>query len=693
MFLSGDKLENGHYTVVKELGQGGMGVVYHCHDEFLQRDVALKMLLPELMTNQHTVDVFHQEARLAAQLEHPNIVTIFDIGKEERRHKIHHYIAMEYLPGGNLAGRIARREVSIEHTLNWMKQLANGLQFAHKKGVVHQDIKADNIFITLEGDLKIGDFGLARLLAGRAKTRSSHGMGTPAYMSPELCKGEPQDNRSDVYSMGVLYYEMATGDLPFKARGMVEMAVKHSTAPIPSSRKANPQVPEVLDKVIQKMMAKAPDDRYQSMAEVLTILDELIFELRVARLGLGPRVKAQPKAAESGFFSQPSQHAPQPGNVQASKTPGAETQLPKPVGHQVPVEPPVAEVAESIEVEVPPPAPLEKPARGKDFELLWSFRTQGPIGWMATPILSQDNNLLYTTSSDGRVYALDRNSGNGVWIFEAGGPFLSGPVLKANKLLVGCANGSLYALHPVEGRVLWRYPIQSALIATPCVVQDSLIVTTAAGKVLSLDVHQGLLNWQYQCDGPIVSSPQCSGNVVVVTSKSGSILALALNNGVLKWKYVTQGAIIASPAVSSDSVYVGGQDGSFYALDMEAGKLIWYYATDKPIISRGVIAFTSVLFCGQDRWLYCCEKYDGRLMWKSAVRGRVTAGLSTSGNTVQVVSREGLIQAFNSRSGELKWQLETGRRLEAPPLVTHESLYVGTVEGELMACSLLGRDT
>src|SRR3990167_8621118 len=124
MFSSGDKLENGHYTIIKELGQGGMGVVYHCHDEFLQRDVAIKMLLPELMANQDTVETFHQEARLAAQLEHPNIVTIYDIGQQEYKGKVQHYMAMEYLPGGNLAGRITKQELSLEHKLNWLKQLA-----------------------------------------------------------------------------------------------------------------------------------------------------------------------------------------------------------------------------------------------------------------------------------------------------------------------------------------------------------------------------------------------------------------------------------------------------------------------------------------------------------------------------------------------------------------------------------------
>ncbi|HEY9788413.1 MAG TPA: serine/threonine-protein kinase, partial [Candidatus Obscuribacterales bacterium] len=198
IFSKGEKLEGGHYTVIKEVGVGGMGVVYHCRDELLLRDVAIKMLLPELLADKKNVEVFRQEARLAAQLEHPNIVTIYDIGAEQRQNKQHHFVVMEYLEGGNLAARIADGPLPLEHCLNWMKQLASGLYFAHKRGVIHQDIKADNIFITNEGDLKIGDFGLARLMVGRVhQSASTKGMGTPAYMSPELCRGDPQDQRSD----------------------------------------------------------------------------------------------------------------------------------------------------------------------------------------------------------------------------------------------------------------------------------------------------------------------------------------------------------------------------------------------------------------------------------------------------------------------------------------------------------------
>lgn len=292
IFARGDKLEDGHYTVLEEIGVGGMGVVYHCRDELLLRDVAIKMLLPSLMADKKNLEVFKEEARLAAQLEHPNIVTVYDIGVESRNGRDHHFVAMEYLPGGNLANRVTQGALPLEHALNWMKQLSSGLSFAHKRGVIHQDIKADNIFITNEGDLKIGDFGLARLLVGRVYLNSAtKGMGTPAYMSPELCRGDQQDHRSDIYSMGILFFEMCTGQLPYRAQGMIEMAMKHTSAPVPSAKRLNPQVPDILDKVIKRMMAKTPDERYRSMADVLGIIDDLIFELRLVRMGFAGRLE------------------------------------------------------------------------------------------------------------------------------------------------------------------------------------------------------------------------------------------------------------------------------------------------------------------------------------------------------------------------------------------------------------------
>jgi serine/threonine protein kinase/outer membrane protein assembly factor BamB len=729
MFSVGDKLDSGHYTVIKELGQGGMGVVFHCH---VQRDVAIKMLLPELMQNQGNVEVFHQEARLAAQLEHPNIVTVFGIGKEERKNKTRHYIAMEYLPGGTLSNRIAK-ELSIEHSLNWMKQLANGLSFAHKKGVVHQDIKSDNIFITMEGDLKIGDFGLARLAQGRMKSNTRRGMGTPAYMSPELCRGEPQDHRSDIYSMGVLFYEMVTAELPYKARGMIEMAMKHSSAPVPSVRKTNPLVPEVLDKVIQRMMAKTPEERYQAMSEVLTILDDLIFELRVARLGLGARARANFKGLNlpsegSNFFAAPGNSSNQFFTAPSARAGGSHTDehpvidepeheiwtrpdamkpgarsagapnmpsfTPPPAEPYVSAAPPLETEPPGFnprvslrgdkvkEPEVAPPVEIEKRST---VSLLWEVNTDAPIGWSSSPVLNRNEKMVFVACGDGRVRAYGTARGDRMWQFEAEGPLLSSPVPYADQLLVASADGCIYCISGDDGRRVWTFKAPSAFVSTPNLTGDVLYAATMGGALLAVDAVTGTLRWQYQIDDAIVSPPQTSGKLVFFTSRNRKCYALAATNGALKWSYNSDAAMSAGPVVSVDRVFIGSESGAFSALDSETGREIWIYQTDKPLVSRGVIVFTSVIFAGQDRWLYCCEKYDGRLMWKAALRGRVVADLVTHNGKVYATTREGYIQSFNAQNGEQRWQIKTHKRFESAPLLSADKLFVGSVEGELMA--------
>lgn len=713
MWAAGEKLDNGHYRVIKELGQGGMGIVLLCHDELLQRDVAIKMLLPELMSNPGTVEVFMQEARLAAQLEHPNIVTVFAVGKEEKKGKARHFIAMEYLSGGTLAGRIAQKDLAVEHSLSWMKQLANGLSFAHKKGVVHQDIKSDNVFITMEGDLKIGDFGLARLLATRVKGRTTHGMGTPAYMSPELCRGESQDHRSDIYSMGVLFFEMATGELPFKARGMIEMAMKHASAPVPSARKVNPTVPEVLDKVIQKMMAKAPDDRHQSMQDVVGILDDLIFELRVARLGLGPRLKnsaasfftsqgGEAKSEALGEFFQGNAKAPGPAARDVLPPPtGQPSRAPSPSVPAAPVVPAAEKVSGPITfptatfdgtaapvttsgpVTVPGARISEEFPLIADHELRWSFKTNGPIGWKSTCLLDRGQEIIYVTSADGCVYAIDGATGQQRWMYKTAGPILASAAQSGDRLFVASADGVLHGLS-LDGNQLWQYRAPSGFVSPPSAEQDMIFAGTIGGELFALDQATGQEKWSFRCDGSFVSAPQCRSNQVYIAGKDGILYAFN-TSGAVKWKFSTKGPLVAGPALSVDAVYIGSQDGNFYAIDAESGRLSWQYSTDKPILSRAVIVFTSVAFAGEDRWLYCVEKYDGRLKWKAAVRGRLLANLTASSDEIYACTRVGNLCAYSARTGKPTWAINCQKKVESAPLITGTSIYIGTIEGDLLA--------
>lgn len=720
-----DKLGEGHYTVIKELGVGGMGVVYQCRDEFLERDVAIKMLLPALVKNPRNLEVFKQEAKLAAQLEHPNIVTIYDIGVEKRGKDEHYFVAMEYLPGGNLGSQTAAGALPVEHAINWMKQLANGLFYAHKMNVVHQDIKADNIFINKDGDLKIGDFGLARLMENKVFINpSTKGMGTPAYMSPELCRGEQQDHRSDIYSLGVLFFEMATGQLPFKAEGMIEMAMKHTTAPIPSARRINPLIPSVVDKVIRKMMEKSPDDRFQSLEAVIGVLDDLIFELRVKRMGLkydankedskellalkeaearakqkaeGPAVEPAKEVGTStstnnrivdtqnvatgGAVLEPKRKDTAAREIPIKDLKAAGIKLPQEVG---PSRPPTQDVQKALADSVISHSSM--PAISGKEPLLqpkWVFSTGGPVGWRSHPVMSSGELSIYLGSADFSLYKVALNSGEEQWRYNTGAPVLASPVVKDDSVYVANADGILSRLRADSGEVLWQRDLESGVVSTPLLIGDRIVVATKTGRICCLELKSGQGVWAFDSGAPVVSSPSHFSKELFFGTREKSVFCLDMKTGHKKWKAFVDGAVVSTPAVSVDSLYVGTQDGAFYALDVESGQPLWDYYADKSIISSPVISFTSVMFTSLDKWLYCCEKYDGRLKWKAALKGRVQADLTTVDKYLIAVTREGWMQSFEMTTGNMQWQKNFGTRLESTPLFLRDGLLVATIEGKL----------
>ena len=261
----------GRYKVTEELGRGGMGVVYKGEDPVLERTVAIKILPPKKISQKSALERFLREAKVSAKLDHPNIIKIYDIGQEEG---IYH-IVMEYIEGKTL-GEIfeSRASVNVKEMTEIFNQVAEAMEYAHSKKVIHRDMKPDNIMVSNDHKAKVMDFGLACLADRHSITEMGAIMGTFSYFSPEQAKGENVDFRSDIYSLGAVFFEMLTGRLPFDAKNPSEMIQKHLNAPTPSVLELNPSVPMYYDKIIKKMMMKNPANRYQSMKEVIDELKE-----------------------------------------------------------------------------------------------------------------------------------------------------------------------------------------------------------------------------------------------------------------------------------------------------------------------------------------------------------------------------------------------------------------------------------
>jgi serine/threonine-protein kinase len=264
-------LFDGRYKVVRKLGAGGMANVYLAEDQELGRRVAIKNLNDRHANDEQFVERFRREAKNAAALSHPNIVSIYDRGEAEGTY----YIAMEYLDGRSLKELILTRgPAPLNVTIEYVRQILSALRFAHRHGIVHRDIKPHNVLVDAEGRVKVTDFGIAR--AGTSQmTEAGSIVGTAQYLSPEQARGTAVDQRSDLYSLGIVLYELLTGTLPFNGDTPVEIAMKHlSQTPEPPSH-LRPELPRDLDLVVTRALAKDPEDRYQSAEEMDADLERL----------------------------------------------------------------------------------------------------------------------------------------------------------------------------------------------------------------------------------------------------------------------------------------------------------------------------------------------------------------------------------------------------------------------------------
>jgi serine/threonine-protein kinase len=281
----------GDFLLLRRIGQGGMGQVYLARQQSLKRDVALKLLRPDLAADATALQRFRAEAEAVARVTHANIVQVHAVGEQDGLH----YMALEYVDGRNLRDFLAKKgPPDLPVALAIMRQVAAALQRASELGIAHRDIKPENILITRKGEVKVADFGLSRVFAGEAPamnlTQTGITLGTPVYMSPEQVQGRPADHRSDIYSFGVTCYHLLTGEPPFKGATAFEVAVQHVQTDPPPLSDTRPDLPADLTAMVHRMMAKQPDDRYQSAKDILRDLTKVREGLGLAKTGIVPAV-------------------------------------------------------------------------------------------------------------------------------------------------------------------------------------------------------------------------------------------------------------------------------------------------------------------------------------------------------------------------------------------------------------------
>jgi len=275
--LTGKQL--GPYQIVAPLGEGGMAAVYKAYQPAMDRYVALKVLPRHFASDPQFVTRFQQEARVVAQLQHPHILPVFDFGEADG----YTYIVMPFVKSGTLTDLLKGPALSLQQVRTLVTQIGTALDYAHARGLIHRDVKPSNVLIDETGNCLLTDFGLAKIMEGSIHlTTSGAIMGTPAYMSPEQGLGQKIDRRSDIYSLGVILYEMAVGRTPYVAETPMAVVIKHINDPLPPPHVVNPDLAEAVERVILKALAKNPFDRFATAGEMVRALQAAIPETATA---------------------------------------------------------------------------------------------------------------------------------------------------------------------------------------------------------------------------------------------------------------------------------------------------------------------------------------------------------------------------------------------------------------------------
>jgi eukaryotic-like serine/threonine-protein kinase len=299
--MSAGDLIAGRYELVELIGRGGMSSVWKAHDRLLDRIVAIKVLHEQFTKDEEYVERFRREARSVAQLSHPNIVTVIDRGEEGGRQ----YIVFEYVEGENLKQMIERQgTLPVRDALIYALQMARALGFAHDRGLIHRDVKPQNVLLNEDGQAKMTDFGIARSVDVEGVTITGTVLGTSEYIAPEQARGQRVDALTDVYSLGVVLYELLTGGVPFEGENFVAIALRHVNEPAPSVLERRPDCPPRVGMAVDRAMSKRPEDRFPSMEELCRELEACLGELdpssedatMIARRPVAPPRQRRPRA-------------------------------------------------------------------------------------------------------------------------------------------------------------------------------------------------------------------------------------------------------------------------------------------------------------------------------------------------------------------------------------------------------------
>lgn len=727
------------YEIGRVLGEGSFGVVIAARHRVLGRAVAVKQLAGPVAADDEPAARFRREARILASLDHSHVVRVFDY----REHGPERLLVMELLTGGTFADRRVSG-MSLETAIAATMAAASGLHHVHEQGVLHRDVKPENLMLNAHDVVKVTDFGLARgdaKIRGLEVTRVGQFFGTPAYVAPEqaaeaLSPGwPPVGPAADQYGLAAVLYETLSGQLTHEAGGGIIMlcARRLNEEPRPLATIA-PQVPAPVAEVVMRGVARLPSDRYPSLEDFGVALG------RATTLALGPGwidrspIKVReagpirdaavpvPEAAPTASVpaAAPHVHHPPPGLPPGGlpgglggsvSSPGPGPSIPVVAPAAGPASPrrsrwwalvlgPLAVVAVVVAALAGQRSSGDDPAApGSTTDLpvlipgslpvqltpAWTFPTQGDV--FASP--SVDDGLVVIGSFDRKVYGLDARTGSLRWKVATDGAVRGSAAQSGGTAFVGSDDGNLYAISGADGSVRWRAPIGYEIVSTPAVGDG--VVVVGADALYGYSATDGTRRWRTDTGGTVVSSPVLAGGLVIVGTNAGTIVAVDPVTGVTRWTVRAGGAVQSSPTTSDGVVFVGANDGVLYALDVSTGAERWRAAVGGQVRSSPATSGRSVFVGSSSGRLVALDKGSGATIWSAEAGGKIDSSPLVVGDHVVVGGNDGVVYVLAVGSGSVEGRFPTGGPVLSSPRMAADRVIVGSYDDSVYAITGLTR--
>ena len=654
----------GNYRILEEIGRGGMGIVYMAqHSRIKEKVMAIKIIHDFIISMPKVVERFKQEANVMYSLRNPNIVYIEDLDEQDGIY----FIVMEFVEGESLRQRLQREKtMPIKEALNIALNICQGLEVAHsrKPPVIHRDLKPENILITKANDIKITDFGLAKIVGdsnismmsklsigeiptdGISKKKelsigdlptdvkdeiSQISPGTFAYMSPEQRRGEELDTRTDIYSLGLILYEMLIGRLPAGLRARLPSQVIKETN-------------KKLDEILLRCLEGDREERYSSIIELKAKLTS-----QEKRVLVAPEYEIKKEPSRIIEVEHKPTHIIHPWAM---------------FGHD-------------------PQHTGRSPYNGPiNPQLKWAFSTGADI--KSSPAIGSDSTI-YVGSNNGKIYAFNPN-GRKKWELATGDEIVSSPAIGADgTIYVGSGDGEIYAVAP-DWRIKWTVTTGDRIISSPSIGGDGTIYIGSGDGKLYAVAPNGSIKWSATTRDAIISSPAIGADGAIYVGSCNGQLYAFYTDGRDKWKFPTGYEIRSSPAIGADgTVYVGSWDKKLYAINPDGSKK-WDFVTGDAVVSSPAIGADGIIYVGSWDYKFYAINPDGSKKWEFAtgapIRSSPTIGAD---GTIYIGSFDNKLYAIYP-NGRKKWVIITrGWIYSSPAIGTDGTIYVGSNDGKLYA--------